>query len=298
MLTEIAAIVLPILLCASIGVIWARSGTPYDTVFVTRVVMNIGMPCLIISSLDRMDIEVAQFAEILLVAMTICFMMGGLALVFIRLRGEDFRTYLPAMMFSNIGNMGLPLCFFAFGAQGLALGMGFFITLSLISMIFAIPLIYHTTGGIKGRVMELARQPIIYAIVLSLLLLATDSKLPLWIANSVNLLGGLSIPLMLLTLGVSLAGLRVDAWKRGLSYATLRVGGGFLLALVAVELFDLKGAARGVTLIQASMPAAVTNYLLAQRYGRGPEEVAGVVVLSTLLAFLLLPFLLGFVLSG
>jgi predicted permease len=44
------------------------------------------------------------------------------------------------------------------------------------------------------------------------------------------------------------------------------------------------------------MPAAVFNYILAQRYQRSPEEVASIVVLSTSMAFVLLPFLLAWIL--
>jgi hypothetical protein len=42
------------------------------------------------------------------------------------------------------------------------------------------------------------------------------------------------------------------------------------------------------------MPAAVFNYLLAQRYDRSPEQVASIVVVSTLLAAVSLPLLLPF----
>jgi len=44
------------------------------------------------------------------------------------------------------------------------------------------------------------------------------------------------------------------------------------------------------------MPVAVFNYLLAIRYRRSPEEVAGAVLVSTILSFLSLPALLWYVL--
>ena len=63
-----------------------------------------------------------------------------------------------------------------------------------------------------------------------------------------------------------------------------------------VTLFGLEGATRGVVLIQAAMPVAVFNYLFAQRYARAPAQVAGTVLVSTLLSFLTLPALLWFAL--
>ena len=61
-------------------------------------------------------------------------------------------------------------------------------------------------------------------------------------------------------------------------------------------LFDLSDLARGAVLIQATMPVAVFNYLFAQYYSRQPEQVAGMVMLSTILSFLTLPLLLWAVL--
>jgi predicted permease len=45
------------------------------------------------------------------------------------------------------------------------------------------------------------------------------------------------------------------------------------------------------------MPAALFNYMLAMRYDNNPEEVAGLVITSTLFSFATLPFLLAFILS-
>ena len=63
-------------------------------------------------------------------------------------------------------------------------------------------------------------------------------------------------------------------------------------------LFRSSGPARGAVLVQSSMPSAVFNYLFAARYGNHPEEVAGVVFLSTVLSFVTLPLLMAFVLNA
>jgi len=44
------------------------------------------------------------------------------------------------------------------------------------------------------------------------------------------------------------------------------------------------------------MPVAVFNYLLAARYDRHPDDVAGAIVVSNLISFVSLPFLLNFAL--
>jgi hypothetical protein len=79
-------------------------------------------------------------------------------------------------------------------------------------------------------------------------------------------------------------------------FSVIRVVGGFGLGLFVACLFGLEGVERGVLVLQSSMPVAVFNYLLALRYQREPGEVAGMVVLSTVLSFILLPFIVSFVL--
>jgi predicted permease len=73
---------------------------------------------------------------------------------------------------------------------------------------------------------------------------------------------------------------------------------GFTVGVAIANLLDLEGVARGVAIMQSSMPVAVFSYLFAVRYNRSPEEVAGTVVISTVLSFLSLPLLLWYVLPA
>jgi predicted permease len=118
------------------------------------------------------------------------------------------------------------------------------------------------------------------------------TELPRWISNTLDLLGGIAIPLMTIALGVSLATLKIHFWKRSLFFSLVRVGGGLLVGFMVCELMGLTGVSRNVVLLQSAMPVAVFNYLLALRYGHKPDEVAAMVLVSTLVAFVGLPFLL------
>ena len=101
---------------------------------------------------------------------------------------------------------------------------------------------------------------------------------------------------MLITLGVSIGEMRVAAFRRTLTLASARLIMGGAIGVFLSWAFGLEGISRSVVIIQCAMPAAVFNYLMAQRYGRAPDEVASLVVLSTLLAFAALPAWLAFAL--
>jgi len=291
MLQELLAVIAPILICAGLGYAWARRGLDYPVEFVTRAVMNVGAPCLIISSFNEAGIDAGRLGEIAAAAALVLLIMMAAGATLIRILHLRLTTFLPSVVFANIGNMGLPLCFFAFGETGLALGLTVFLVVFTLQMSLGLMLV----AG-QGNVRQLVKQPVLWATAIAVALVVGDWSLPLWLANTTSLLGNFTIPLMLITLGVSLASLKVREWKHSLLFSVLRVAGGFAAGWLVAGWFGLDGIERGVLILQSSMPVAVFNYLLALKYHREPGEVAGMVVLSTLLAFIMLPMIVAYVL--
>ena len=135
----------------------------------------------------------------------------------------------------------------------------------------------------------LLKSPIVWSGLLAIILVAVDFQFPLTLSNTLNLLGGMAIPLMLLTLGVSLVGLKLKDVATAVSLGCARIVVSVAAGVLTVALLDLEGVLRGVILLQAATPAAVFNYLLAQQYRRSPEAVAGLVMASTLISFATIP---------
>jgi predicted permease len=287
---QIFTVLFPVILCAFLGALWARSGQRYDSDFVSRLVLNIGAPALILSTLSQVDIDPSLFADIAIACVLVSVIMAILGFVIPRLLGDDVRTYLPSFVFPNVGNMGLPVCMFAFGEQGLALALIFFMVLSVAHF----PVGILMAGGREaGGLMGIIKMPILYAIALAVLLMMSGAVLPDFLNNAVSLIGAMTIPLMLITLGVSLYSLKVSGWGKALLYSLVRILGGLSAGLLVVWWLDIEGVARSVVLIQSSMPVAVFNYLFAVRFDRQPDAVAGLVVVSTILSFVSLPLLLS-----
>ena len=304
MLLELWNVIAPVLICTAIGFFWGRSSTPYAAEFVSRAVMNIGAPCLVVSAISQVEISGQDFAQVALAAVIVFIGTAALGVIAIRTlgknnlakKGVDGRSLLSAGVFPNNGNMGLPLCLFAFGEQGLALGLSFFLVQMTALMTAGVALMSRASTGHRAILADLVKQPLIYAIIIALWLVGSGTRLPLWIDSTVELLAGFTIPLMLITLGVSLSNLTTTGWWRSIVFSTLRIGGGLVFAWVAVSLLGITGTARNVVLLQAIMPAAVFNYLLALKFDRDPNAVAGVVVASTIMALLAVPLLLTFLL--
>lgn len=297
MYLQVLTIIAPVFILAGVGYIWARLNYDFPSEFIARIVMNIGAPCLFVSAMAEADIDLGALFEVVVAALSILFAMLVFGTVLVKRLGLKTQVYLPPLLFPNNGNMGLSLCMFTFGDTGLALGLGIFMTMTVCQFTLGILLTDESVTGSRSRLLELTKQPIVYAAIFSVLCLAGGYHLPKWAANTVSLMGGITIPLMLVTLGVSLARLSISNFSRAVLFSSIRLGGGFLLGLGVAYLYDLEGIMRGVVIVQASMPVAVFNYLLAVRYQQSPTETAGIVIVSTILSFLTLPFLLSYVMT-
>lgn len=292
MIGELASIVAPVYAIAGLGYGWARANRHFDGAFATDLVMTVGAPCLVFSTLSTLELERSALLEMVAATVVVLAATFAVAAVALRVAGAPLPTFLGTLVFGNAGNMGLPLCYFAFGADGLAFGACF----------FAVAATAHYTVGQwvwSGRAsLREIHTPLTWAVVAAVAVLATGASVPVWVARTTETLGGLAIPLMQLSLGMSLAQLRLTDVPRTLGLALARLAIGLGVGVVVASAFGLEGTARGVLILDSAMPAAVFNYMMAARYGRAPSDVASVVVLSTLVAFGTLPLVIGWLLSS
>ncbi|MDJ0788138.1 MAG: AEC family transporter [Myxococcota bacterium] len=282
------ATIAPVFGVAAAGFLWARRGRPFHREAASALNSDLAAPCLVFSRLVTLSIDPAAMGTMALAATLAMLAFAGLgALVLWRLHLPN-HTYLAPLVFPNTGNMGLPVCLFAFGEAGLPLAIAYF-AVNAVGNFTAGPPIW--TG--RFHIGELLRTPLVWAVLLAVLVLATPLTVPTWLLRTIHLIGDLSIPLMLLSLGVSMAELRVVSFGRAIGFALLRLGLGVGVGVGLAIAFGFEGAAFGVFVLQSVMPSAVFNHLFAQRYGRSPGEVASIVVLSTAVSFAALPLVLA-----
>lgn len=291
MLLQIAAIIAPLFVCAGIGFLWGRFDRPFDAQMITGLSLTLGMPCLILSTLTRLEVSGEAFAAVggaYGAALAAGLAIGAVAARLLRL---DVRAYTPVFAFSNTGNMGLPLCLFAFGEAGLPFAIVNVVVSSVVSV--------TASGGFySGRASFdiFYKNPLVYGVLAAIPFMIAGERLPAWLANTTELIAGMAIPLMLIALGVAISKLRMTFVIRSLGLSALKLALGFGIGVAVAELAGFEGAARGALILQFAMPVALHNYVFAQRFERRPEEVAGMVVASTALSFATLPLLLWAVL--
>ena len=284
---QIFNVICPIFVITIIGYIFERVSQNIDAKTISSIVLLIATPSLVFSTLTSLEIDTATLLKMALSAMLSVAVASVAGLVVLRALGMSYRTFLPCLIIPNSGNIGLPLVLLAFGEKGLALGISYF---------FVIALLQYTVGAAissgQYRLRDLARQPLIYSVILVAVVLLTKIKVPVIIATTTELLGGMMIPAMLILLGTSLARLSVSDLRQAIIIAVARLGIGIPTGLAVIGLISLSGIEAGTVFLLASMPTAIVNYVFAERYRPDAQRVAGAVVVSTTLTFAVLPVII------
>lgn len=291
---HVVNIMLPVLLCVLLGYALAYFKAPFDRKLFGSLVSNVGYPALILSHLAKEHIQLETFLTVLAAAVGMIAIFGVIGLIVMKLLRIPLRAYLPPMMLSNVGNIGLPVSTLAFGPEGAVVAIGFIVVVltAIFTIGIAIPM-----GRPDFR--ALVRQPVIYAVIFALVLLATEWKIPEPVDQSLEILGGLAIPIMLLTLGHSLETLKFGGVTRAVILSVTHIGVSAIAALVITQVLTLDAKIESVIILLCFMPPSVATYLaISQHQPDEADGVAGFIFVSTCLTLVTLPIVLTYWATG
>ncbi len=287
---QILTILAPGIILALIGLIWFHRGPAFPVDFVTTLVLNIGMPALLFHTLANSSVSIGELGVMAAATLVLHIVFTAIAIALLKWSGKDWRLCI-ALVVGNTGNLGLPVCLLAFGEDGLAFAMTYFAVQCV--LLFSVG---DAISSGSASVIRLLRSPILHAIWIGVLVRILGWSAPAFIVETTQLLGQLVIPIMLITLGVSLAGMRASQLPSNLLWSGIRTALAVLIAVGIAEVFQLDGVARGVLIIETVVPVAVFNYLLAVRDGRDSSEVSGLILVTHVASLAYLPIVLAMLL--
>ena len=288
-------VLFPVFFVVGIGYYLGKKNPKIDTTFITNFAANVGTPAMIIYALTSTGTTFELFKDYFwyyLIAIA-AFSVIGIIFLFL-LNTKDIIRELPPFIMPNTGNMGLPICLFAYGSQGLGVA----------AAISALIILSHFTLGVfladrKFNIHIILKSPAFYTIIVSVFLLYYEIKTPVFIENTTFLLMYATIFLILMSLGIALTRFKVFSFKKALLCSIGRVIFGPIIGFLLIRYFNLSGFAAGVLLIQCSMPSAVLNYLVASIYSpkKVVDSVASTIVVSTVMSFVTIPIVVFFALK-
>ena len=281
-------VLFPVFFIVGIGYYLGKRDPNFDTTFITNYSANFGAPALFLFAITSSGVTYDLFSEYFVYSIIalICFALTGI--IFLFFMKKDISRELPPFFLPNTGNMGIPICLFAYGT----LGMG------VAAAISSLVVLLHFTANIflaskKFDIGIILKSPSTYAVIIAVSFLYFEMEMPKVVLNTVMLLGYAMIVLILMSLGVSLTQMKVFSLKNSLISSVGRVIIGPIIGFTLIKVFNLSGFAAGVLLIQSSMPSAILTYLIASMYSpkKIVDNISSMIVVSTLMSLITIPII-------
>ena len=280
-------VIFPVFFIIGIGYWFGKKNPKFNSDIITAFAGKIGVPALLFYSLaasTTLDFETffkfGSFTFLFVASFAI------IGIIVLKILKRDVILELSPLILPNTGNLGLPICLFAYGEKGF----------SVASSIAAVIMLLHFTVGIFIASKKFSLKPLLnsvpmYVLFISGFMLFYEIKPPTFLVNTTMLLGYSTIFLILTSLGIALSTLKTKNFNTNIIIAFTRLISGPIIAFLIIKYFGLKGYEAGVLLISASMPSAILNFLLAKMYSKKihADNIASVIVASTTLSFVTIP---------
>lgn len=253
----------------------------FDLKTLTNLIIYIGSPCLTFYTISQNQYH---FRELLFLLVLMCVLFLGsffLTKIFLAKEVRSNKALYLATCFMNTAGMGFPVTIFLLGEEAFAYAVVLDLAMMLAMFSFGVLLINPQSG-----VTAPFKLPVIYAAIFGLLFSFYGWQLPEELLQPIRLLSGISVPLLLISLGARLSELKLA--KIDLSVpikATLiRIIGGGLIAVSLSKMFNLPPLVEQVFLLYAVLPSALMAYVLANKYRHNDVVVAETILFSTIIS--------------
>ena len=281
-------VIFPVFFVVGIGYYLGKKNPKIDTTFITNFGANIGSPAIVFYSVTTTGLTFSVFTDYFIYYLLAIIGFSIIGVIFLFFFKKDVIMELPPYILPNTGNMGLPICLFAYGANGLGVA----------GAISSLIILFHFTLGVflaskKFNLEVITKSPAFYSVIISIIFLYFEIPVPNFVVNTTMLLTYATIFLILMSLGIALTRLKVFSFYTSLIGSIARVIIGPIIGYLIILYFNLSGYAAGVLLIQCSMPSAVLNYLVGSMYSpkKVVDNIASMIVVSTLLSFITIPII-------
>lgn len=284
---RIVAIVFPVFSLVAVGFLYARFRRHTDMSSGNRLNLDVFLPALIFDTLSASDYQVTDYLWLTLAAAVVVLGSGLVAWPIARLLGYQWKTFLPPMMFNNSGNMGLPLLVLTFGPGALPAAVLMFTTENFLHFLLGPQMITQ-----RWSLAMVARNPMIIATLLGIGVSVSGIIIPDSIRLPIHMLGQISIPLLLFSLGVRMLSIDFDNWRIGVAGAVVCPLSGLIVGFGLLQLLPLEGDQASMLLLFCALPPAVLNFLVADQFNQEPQKVASIVLIANFASVMIIPAVL------
>ena len=291
--------ILSIIIMIALGYILKRidflSVDNVDTL--NNIVIYIMLPSMIFSALYTADLSMISSLGILPFVILASSFLTGIISYFIlkrfNLSDKMLWSVLVTIMIANTGFMGYPISIGVYGSEGFLRAIFCDMATSVIFLILSFALVLKFGGSPKTAVKKIAFFPPLWAIILGILLNITHISIGPVLENTVNYLGNGTIPLIMLSLGISIDFGGIKRSKNMIIFTSIMKLLIFpLIAFFIVSHLGLLDLQFKIPIIEAAMPSGMLSLVLVITYKLDYELTSDCILINTVISLVTLPVIL------
>ena len=298
-MNEIEITILSIILMIGIGYVLKRIDflSEKDINPLNKIVMNILLPCMIFSALYSSDLSLIPKLGILpFVILISSFVTGLVSFLILKKLGYDDKklwSVLVTVMIANTAFMGYPVNLGIFGHEGFLRAIFCDIATMCIFLILSFVLVIKFGGTVKKAIRKIALFPPLWAIVFGLGLNILNVPIGPVLNNTVNYLGNGAIPLIMISLGLSIDLAGLSRSKSMVAFTSIMKLLFFpAIAFIVVLFLGLSDLQYTVAIVEAAMPSGMLSLVLAITYNLDYELTSDCILINTVISLITLPVII------
>ena len=259
-----------------------------------KIVMYILMPCMIFHAIFTADISLIPKLGILPFIILASSFATGIISYFIlkQLKLDDKKLWsvLVTVMIANTAFMGYPVTLGIYGQAGFLRAIFCDMATLCIFLLLSFVLILKFGGTIKTAFKKIALFPPVWAVVLGLCFNWLNIPIGSVLDNTVNYLGQGAIPLIMVTLGLSIDFSALARSKSMIVFTSIMKLAFFpIVAFLIVNYLGLVDLQYQVSIVEAAMPSGMLSLLLSITYKLDYELTSDCILINTVISLITLP---------
>ena len=295
-------IIVSIIVMILIGVLSKKIGLlkENDVETLNNIVINIALPCMIFNALYTADVSLIPKLSILTVYMLITSLIVGILtyslLHFLGWERKKIWSLVTVVVLGNTGFLGYPITHGIFGNEGMIRAVFCDISTSILFILLSFILILIFDGDLKVAIKKILTFLPLWSVVLGILFNIYSIPITPVGSTVVGYLAGATIPLIMISLGLSLKleGLKYHFKEVGLA-SIIKLLIYPLIALGVLSLLNITGFEHTIGLIEATMSSAMLGMVIAVTYRLDWELTSDCIFTTTLFSLITIPIFLMFI---
>lgn len=298
-MNQIEITILSIILMIGLGYVLKRidflSESHIDPL--NRIVMYILLPCMVFSALYSSDLSLIPKLGILPFIILFSSLITGLIsyVILKKLGFQDKKLWsvLVTVMIANTAFMGYPVNLGIYGQEGFLRAIFCDIATLVIFLLLSFVLVIKFGGTVRTAVKKIIFFPSLWAIILGISLNLLNIPIGPVFEHSINYLGDGCIPLIMLSLGLSINLDGLSRSKSMIAFTSIMKLAFFpLVAAIIVTYLGLVDLQYNVTIVEAAMPSGMLSLLLSITYKLDYELTSDCILINTVFSLVTLPVII------